>query len=130
MTVLTGRGVVAAAGVAGALGVALGAFGAHALRGRLAPTDLAVFETAVRYQLIHTVALFGVGVWMGEKASRWLGWAARLFVAGIAIFSGSLYLLVLLDLRWLGAVTPFGGVALIAGWLAIVAAALGASDRR
>ncbi len=98
------------------LGVALGAFGAHALRERLSPEDLAIFETGVRYQMYHALALFAVA-W---AASRWPGTAVNaagwMFIVGVLIFSGSLYALVLTDTRWLGAITPLGGVALILGW--------------
>jgi uncharacterized membrane protein YgdD (TMEM256/DUF423 family) len=103
----------------GFVGVAAGAFGAHALRARLTPEDLAIFETAARYQMYHALALLGVawviGRWPGGAASA-AGW---LFVAGTLVFSGSLYLLVLTGARWMGAITPLGGVALLAGWLAL-----------
>jgi uncharacterized membrane protein YgdD (TMEM256/DUF423 family) len=109
--VFAGAGALAAL-----LAVALGAFGAHALRSRLTPADLDIFETGVRYQMYHALALFGVA-W---ASSRWpggvthaAGWA---FLVGILIFSGSLYLLVVLGQRWLGAVTPLGGVAFLLGW--------------
>jgi uncharacterized membrane protein YgdD (TMEM256/DUF423 family) len=98
------------------LGVALGAFGAHALKGRLAPEMLAVYETGVRYQLVHALALLAVA-W---AATRWPGpWvhaSGWLFVAGTLLFSGSLYALALTGVRGLGAVTPFGGLAWLAGW--------------
>ncbi|HLI28544.1 MAG TPA: DUF423 domain-containing protein [Chloroflexota bacterium] len=110
-------------GVLGALlaaaAVAAGAFGAHGLRGRLAPELLEVFETAARYQLYHALALLVVE-WAMERAPNGAaplaGW---LFVAGIVLFSGSLYLLSLSGARWLGAVTPLGGVAFLGGWLAL-----------
>jgi uncharacterized membrane protein YgdD (TMEM256/DUF423 family) len=106
----------------GLLAVAAGAFGAHALRARLTPEYLAVFETAVRYQMYHALALLGAS-W---AASQWPGgpavWAGWLFTAGIVIFSGSLYLLTLTGTRWLGAVTPIGGVAFLAGWVALALA--------
>jgi uncharacterized membrane protein YgdD (TMEM256/DUF423 family) len=109
----------------GLLAVAAGAFGAHALRARLSPEYLAVFETAVRYQMYHALALLAAGwasvQWPGG-AAVWAGW---LFTAGILIFSGSLYLLTLTGVRWLGAVTPLGGVAFLAGWLALAVAARG-----
>jgi len=110
----------------GFLGVALGAFGAHALRARLSPEMLAVFETGVRYQMYHTLALLITGVVMA-RIDGWLfhvaGWC---FVAGIVIFSGSLYALALSGVTILGAITPIGGLAFLAGWacLAIAAAAL------
>jgi uncharacterized membrane protein YgdD (TMEM256/DUF423 family) len=108
----------------GGLGVALGAFGAHALRDRLTADLLATFETGVRYQVYHALALIGVVV----AAARWpqsalptaAGW---LFVAGVLIFSGSLYALALSGQRWLGAITPLGGVAFLAGWLCLLIAA-------
>lgn len=100
----------------GLLGVAAGAFGAHALRDALGPERLATFETGVRYQLYHALALLGVGL----AAARWPdhGWAAPglLFVAGILIFSGSLYALSLTGARWPGAITPVGGLCFLAGW--------------
>lgn len=100
--------------------VAAGAFGAHALRARLTPDLLAVFETGVRYQMYHALALFAVawvaGRWPDAAALSWAGW---LFLAGTVLFSGSLYVLALTGMRWLGAVTPFGGVAFLAGWAAL-----------
>jgi uncharacterized membrane protein YgdD (TMEM256/DUF423 family) len=105
-----------AGSVLGFLGVALGAFGAHALKNRLAPEMLAVFEVGVRYQMYHALALIGVA-W---ACTRWPGsWTAAsgwLFVAGTVIFSGSLYALALSGQRWLGAITPLGGLGLLAGW--------------
>jgi uncharacterized membrane protein YgdD (TMEM256/DUF423 family) len=98
------------------LGVGLDAFGAHALADRLTPADLATFETAVRYQMYHALALVGLGALRRGRPSRWFDRAGALFAVGIAIFSGSLYLLVLTGTRWLGAVTPLGGVAFLAGW--------------
>lgn len=98
------------------LGVALGAFGAHALKARLSPDMLAVWETGVRYQIYHALALLAVA-W---ALARWPGSAVQasgwLFVAGTLLFSGSLYALALSGVRGLGAVTPLGGVAWIAGW--------------
>lgn len=102
----------------GALAVALGAFGAHALRGRIEESLLANYQTGVTYMFFHALALFVVVM----AATRWpqsslpavAGW---LFVAGIVFFSGSLFLMAFTGARWLGAVTPIGGVAFIAGWL-------------
>ncbi|MFQ5568968.1 MAG: DUF423 domain-containing protein, partial [Rhodothermales bacterium] len=102
--------------IAAGLAVALGAFGAHILADRVTPDRLETFKTGVQYHLIHALALMMAG-W---AASQWPGWpvewAGYLFLAGIVLFSGSLYLLVLTDTRWLGAITPLGGVAFIAGW--------------
>jgi uncharacterized membrane protein YgdD (TMEM256/DUF423 family) len=109
------RTLTALGALFGFLGVALGAFGAHALRTRLAPDLLAVFETAVRYQLYHALALLFVGLAaqrLGPQASL-AGW---LFTGGIALFSGSLYLLSITGARWLGAITPFGGLCFLTGW--------------
>ncbi len=98
------------------LAVGLGAFGAHALRSRLSPEMLAVFETGVRYHMYHALALLACA-WAVERwPSPQLHWAGWLLVVGIALFSGSLYLLTLTGARWWGAVTPLGGVAFLAGW--------------
>lgn len=117
---MNARTVLAMAGLTGALGVGLGAFGAHALATRLSPADLATFETGARYQMFHAVALLGVGAWLDRHPAQRLEWAARAFGLGVLIFSGSLYTLVLTGHRWLGAVTPIGGVALIAGWVLVM----------
>jgi uncharacterized membrane protein YgdD (TMEM256/DUF423 family) len=105
-----------------ALGIALGAFGAHALRSHLEPRDLETFETAVRYQMYHAFALFGAA-WLLSRDVPYAAAAAWAFVAGIVIFSGSLYLLVATGQRWLGAVTPLGGLSFIAGWILLALAA-------
>lgn len=105
------------------LAVAAGAFGAHALRARLEPSQLQVFETAARYQMYHGLGLILVGVLSDRRPSRPLTVAAWLFLAGIVLFSGSLYALTLSGVRSLGAVTPLGGVCFLAGWVAVSAAA-------
>lgn len=107
------------AGISGFIGVAAGAFGAHALKSRLDAEMLAVFETAVRYQMYHTFALLGVAYLAARRASRAVTMAGICFGAGILVFSGSLYILALSGQRIWGAVTPFGGVALLAGWLLV-----------
>ena len=110
--------------VFGFLSVLLGAFGAHALRARLEPRMLEVFETGARYQMYHAVALLLVA-W---AASRWPGAVTTasgwLMVAGTVFFSGSLYAMALTDIRVLGAITPIGGVCFIAGWLCLAIAAM------
>lgn len=118
---MTSRTAGTFAALSGAVAVAAGAFGAHALEARLGDADLAIWETAARYQLIHAVALLLVSrlVARSVPGTTWAAWG---FMAGTVVFSGSLYLLVLTDTRWLGAVTPIGGVALIAGWLALALA--------
>ena len=112
------------AGAAGFLGVACGAFGAHALRARSSPAMLAVFETGVRYQMYHAFALcacaWGWARWQRQSFVV-AGWA---FVAGILLFSGSLYMLALTGEKWLGAVTPLGGLAFLAGWVCLGCGAL------
>jgi uncharacterized membrane protein YgdD (TMEM256/DUF423 family) len=106
------------------LAVAAGAFGAHALRNRLVPDTLVVFETSARYHMYHALGLlaaaWAVARWPGGAATA-AGW---LFVAGTVVFSGSLYLLSFTGQRWLGAVTPLGGLAFILGWAALAWAAL------
>jgi len=107
-----------------AISVAAGAFGAHALRTRLPPDLLAVFETGARYEMYHALGLLAAA-W---AATRWpgplVGWAGALLVAGTVLFSGSLYALALSGVRALGAITPFGGVAFLAGWVLLALAAL------
>ena len=109
------------------VGVALGAFAAHGLKSRLDASLLATFEIGVRYQMYHALALLGVA-W---ACTRWPGTltntAGWLFVAGILVFSGSLYLLALTGVRWLGAITPLGGLAFLAGWTCLAWAALKSS---
>jgi uncharacterized membrane protein YgdD (TMEM256/DUF423 family) len=104
------------------IAVAAGAFGAHALRARVAPEMLAVFETGARYQMYHALALIAVAFVAGENASRCARWSGRLFIAGTVLFSFSLYALALSGVRMLGAITPFGGVAFLAGWVALFVA--------
>ncbi len=98
------------------LGVTLGAFGAHGLRGRLTPEMLAVFETGIRYHLLHAVALLAVAWASARWPNVWVGVSGWLFIGGIVIFSGSLYLLAVTGTRWLGAITPIGGLCFILGW--------------
>ncbi|MEJ7589625.1 MAG: DUF423 domain-containing protein [Ferruginibacter sp.] len=107
----------------GALAVMAGAFGAHALKQVLTDKYLAVFETAVRYHIYHVFALLAVGILFKEYPNSYLLWSGRLFFYGLLIFSGSLYLLTLLEaagqqgFKWLGAITPIGGLCLIGGWI-------------
>ena len=116
-----------AGALAGFVGVAFGAFGAHGLRGRLSPDMLSVFETGVRYQMYHALALMLTAALMmtgrieSGRAAAAAGW---LFVAGIVLFSGSLYLLAVTGITVLGAITPIGGVAFLVGWACLAIATL------
>jgi uncharacterized membrane protein YgdD (TMEM256/DUF423 family) len=126
---MTPRAAVAAGALLMAVAVALGAFGAHALKARLAPDMLAVWQTGVTYHALHALALLVVGMLMlqigGSGALQWVAW---LFVAGVVLFSGSLYLLALGAPRALGLVTPFGGVSFIAAWVTLAIAVLMRAD--
>jgi uncharacterized membrane protein YgdD (TMEM256/DUF423 family) len=116
---LRGTWIGVTGAIFGLLAVALGAFGAHGLRGRLPPGDMAIFEVAVRYQMYHALGLVLVAVLTALAPGfrgRGVGWA---FTLGVLIFSGSLYALVLTGQRWLGALTPLGGVAFLVGWGAL-----------
>jgi uncharacterized membrane protein YgdD (TMEM256/DUF423 family) len=108
---------------AGFTGVALGAFAAHGLKNQLTPAYLAVFQTGAHYQLIHALALFGVGVLAMLRPTPLINCAGALFALGILLFSGSLYALTLSGISALGVVTPFGGLAFLAGWLCLGVAA-------
>lgn len=110
--------------LAAALAVALGAFGAHGLEGQVSADRLDTFRTGVHYQMYHALALLFVGWAVAQGWGPLLHWAGYCFVAGILIFSGTLYLLVLTDTGWLGAITPLGGVAFIVGWTLLAWAAL------
>lgn len=115
------------AAVLGAISVAIGAFAAHTLKSIVAPEVLQIFETAVKYQFYHVVALLAIGMLYKEYPNKKLKWAGWLFIAGIILFSGSLYLLCLLkylypaDRSWVGAITPLGGICFITGWLLLAA---------
>lgn len=117
------KGFLRGGALLGALSVILGAFGAHALKQWMGEKELATFEIGVRYQFYHAFALLMVGMLFKEFINNYLRWAGRLFAIGILIFSGSLYLLTILeatgrhDFKWLGAITPIGGVCFIGGWI-------------
>ena len=110
--------------VLAALAVVSGAFGAHALRGVLTPAQQAIYQTAVHYHFLHALGLLAVALtllhWPAQRLLRWAGWCMGI---GVALFSGSLYALSLSGIGWLGAVTPLGGLAFIAGWLLLALAA-------
>lgn len=123
------KGFIKTAAIGGALSVMLGAFAAHGLKNLLSADNLQIFETAVRYQFYHVFALLAVGMLYKEFPGKLMNWAGRFFIAGMILFSGSLYLLCYvkhneIPLNWLGAVTPFGGAAFIAGWVFIFLAVI------
>jgi uncharacterized membrane protein YgdD (TMEM256/DUF423 family) len=126
---VTGRLAGGLGAVLGFLAVALGAFGAHALRSRVAPALVETFETGVRYQMYHALALLACA-WVLDRrapgAAAWATAAAWLFLAGVVLFSGSLYVLTVSGARWWGAVTPLGGLAFLAGWACLAWALLSA----
>ncbi|MDG1581200.1 DUF423 domain-containing protein [Pseudomonas sp. GOM6] len=113
------RAFMLLAAVFGFTGVALGAFAAHGLKGLLSAEYLAVFQTGVHYQMLHALALLGVAALAERLPARLAKAAGSLFVAGILLFSGSLYALTLSGLGQLGMITPLGGVCLLAGWLCL-----------
>ena len=111
---------ISVAGVAGFLGVSTGAFGAHALKGSIDPYLLGVFETGSEYCLIHALALLGIGILAQNGTSKIVQRSGWLMTIGIFIFSGTLWTLALTNTRWLGAITPIGGLCLITGWLHLI----------
>lgn len=118
------RTFLMAAALSGFIAVALGAFGAHGLKQRLSADLLAVYQTGVQYHFYHTFALLAVGLLMLHMpANGALRWSGILFIVGMVIFSGSLYVLSLTGVRWLGAITPLGGVAFLVAWLLLARAA-------
>ena len=122
---MNGSLLLALGAVSGAISVMLGAFGAHALKVRLSADALSAFQTAVQYQMMHSLALIAVGLWLVRHPDDMLSrYAAVAFCFGILFFSGSLYGLTLGGPRWLGPVTPLGGTLFIAGWLLFAVAAI------
>ncbi len=117
------RGFLLLSAFFGFTGVALGAFAAHGLKSRLSPEYLTIFQTGVTYQLVHTLALFGVALLAAHIPGRLVTWAGWLFCLGIVLFSGSLYGLTLSGIAKLGIITPFGGLAFLLGWLCLGLAA-------
>jgi uncharacterized membrane protein YgdD (TMEM256/DUF423 family) len=110
------------ASLSGMLAVAFGAFGAHALKGRLDDYALGVFQTAVQYHFYHSLALLAVGILaLSQPQTALLKTSGWMFFLGILVFSGSLYLLSISGMRWLGAITPLGGLAFLAGWACLAA---------
>lgn len=123
------RRFVAAGALLGLVAVAAGAFGAHALEARLDARMLAVWETAAKYQFYHALALLGCGWLTTQTPSKWARAAGWAFLVGVLIFSGSLYVMALSGIKWLGAITPFGGLTMIAGWFFCFMAALKLNER-
>ena len=122
---MNGSLLLALGAVSGAISVMLGAFGAHALKARLSADALSAFQTAVQYQMMHSLALIAVGLWLlRHPEDMFSRYAALAFCFGILFFSGSLYGLTLGGPRWLGPVTPIGGTLFIAGWLLFAVAAI------
>lgn len=114
----------------GAFTVALGAFGAHAIKEKVNEYTLGIFETAVKYQFYHVFALLAVGILFQQFSSSWMLWSGRLFIAGIILFCGSLYALTYFlannneSMKWLGAITPLGGLCFIVGWVCMAIAVI------
>ncbi|MEP4891622.1 MAG: DUF423 domain-containing protein [Aliiglaciecola sp.] len=106
-----------------ALSVLLGAFGAHALKDMLTESSLGYFQTAVQYQMIHSLAMITFLVFYAYWKNEWLIWGARSFAFGILFFSGSLYILATTNLKWVGPITPLGGLCFVAGWVCLLVAA-------
>ncbi|WP_282383827.1 MULTISPECIES: DUF423 domain-containing protein [unclassified Pseudomonas] len=117
------RGFLMLAAFFGFTGVALGAFAAHGLKNCLTPEYLTIFHTGVTYQLVHTLALFGVALLATQIQGRLITWAGLSFTVGIVLFSGSLYLLTMTGISKLGIITPFGGLAFLTGWVCLGLAA-------
>ncbi len=122
------RFALAAGALFGFLGVAFGAFGAHALRDRLDASSLAIYQTGVQYQFVHALALVAIG--LSQRDGKPLRWAAMCFAVGVPIFSGSLFALALSGVKVLGAIAPFGGLAFLAGWALLIAHSMGGSSEQ
>lgn len=116
--------VIAVGSLLAFIGVLAGAFGAHALKNTLDAYYMDVFKTAVQYQMMHALGMVLIGILMQTMNAAALSWAAGLMLAGVILFSGSLYLLTLSGTKWLGMVTPIGGLCFMAGWLMLMFAAL------
>jgi len=112
--------VLTIAAVSGLLAVILGAFGAHVLKGIISPEILETYKTGVQYQFYHTFALLAAGILMNFNQSKALKWSAYLFMIGMILFSGSLYVLAISGVKVLGIITPFGGITWIAAWILLI----------
>lgn len=116
---MTNQRIVLSGAVFMALGVLLGAFGAHALKSQLSPEMLQVYKTGVEYQFYHALGLLLIGLIGFRMDSKWLRWSGILLIAGILLFSGSLYALSISGIKMLGAITPVGGLSFVAGWVCL-----------
>ena len=120
------KGFLQLATLLGMLSVILGAFAAHALKEKVSVTALATFETGVRYQFYHVFALLACGILYKEFPTESIIWSGRMFIVGTILFSGSLYVLTFIqssgysNFKWIGAITPFGGLSFIAGWILLL----------
>jgi len=122
---MTSKIIISIASISGALAVGLGAFGAHALKSKLEASNLlSTYQTAVQYHFYHTLLLLVLGLVMYKIDSPWLSYSSYLTISGLLLFSGSLYALSLTNVRWLGAITPIGGLCFILGWLFLLLAVL------
>ena len=125
MSTTSSQRFILLAGIFGFLGVASGAFGAHALKQTLTPDLLAIFETGSQYCLQHAIVLVATALYHHHSPHRRLRQACIGFIVGIIVFSGSLWILALTDTRWLGAITPIGGVSLLFGWFSLIMYSIG-----
>jgi uncharacterized membrane protein YgdD (TMEM256/DUF423 family) len=114
------KSILTIAAISGLLAVVLGAFGAHALKKMISPEMLEVYKTGVQYQFYHTFALLVVGILMYFNTSKALKWSGYLFVLGILLFSGSLYVMTITGIKALGIITPFGGTVWIVAWFLLM----------
>lgn len=112
------------AAILGGTGVILGAFASHGLKSKLSESLLSAFETGVTYQFYHALALFALALWLKQSQSAWFVASGYLWLAGVVLFSGSLYALALTGVKWFGPITPIGGLLFIAGWVSLLVGAI------